>query len=218
MASLDVARAKLQKEGQAMFTKIMELADYARREINAMGGYIAFGPDRIGHPGIYNFDRTKLSIHTQGIGLSGKKVYDILRDEYGIQLEFGVVSNVLAIISVGDRALEVERLLAALQDIKERYASSQTNQPIQEFIQPHVKMSPKQAYSASSEMVEFSQSLGRISAEMIMAYPPGIPILSYGEVITQDILDYIVFGRRNDQFLMGSHDPELNTLKVVKED
>lgn len=217
MASLDVARAKLQEEGHAMFTKIMDLADYARREINAMGGYIAFGPDRIGQPGIFNFDRTKLSIHTQGIGLSGKKVYDILRDDYGIQLEFGDVSNVLAIISVGDRALEVERLLAALQDIKERFASPMTSQPIQEFIQPHVKMSPKQAYSAPSEMIDFNQSLGRISAEMIMAYPPGIPILSYGEVITQDILNYIVFGRRNDQFLMGSHDPQLNTLKVVKE-
>ncbi|MCD8519412.1 MAG: aminotransferase class I/II-fold pyridoxal phosphate-dependent enzyme [Erysipelotrichaceae bacterium] len=218
MASLDVARAKLQDEGHEMFTKIMELSNYARHEINAMGGYIAFGPDRIGQLGIFGFDHTKLSIHTQGIGLSGKKVYDILRDEYGIQLEFGDVSNVLAIISVGDRSLEIERLLAALQDIKERYAQEGHSQSIQEFIQPQVQLSPKQAYSRESEMVDFSQSYGRISAEMIMAYPPGIPILSYGEVITQAILDYISFGLSNDQFLMGSHDPTFTTLKVVKED
>jgi len=218
MASLDVARDRLQESGTQMFEKIMALADYARSEINAMGGYIAFGVDRIGTHGIYGYDRTKLSIHTQGIGLSGKKVYDILRDEYGIQLEFGDVSNVLAIISVGDRSLEVERLIAALQDIKHRYAQDKTTSSIQEFIQPLVRMSPKQAYSANHEMVDFNQSLGRISAEMIMAYPPGIPILSYGEQITQDVLDYIVFGRSNDQFLMGSHDSSLQTLKVVKED
>jgi arginine decarboxylase len=218
MASLDVARAKLQEEGEAMFTKIMALADYARNEINAMGGYIAFGVDRIGQHGIFGYDRTKLSIHTQGVGLSGKKVYDILRDEYGIQLEFGDVSNVLAIISVGDRALEVERLIAALQDVKHRYGQTQTTQNIQEFIQPHVLMSPKQAYSAHHEMIDFNASLGRISAEMIMAYPPGIPILSYGEEITSDVLEYIAFGRLNEQFLMGSHDSSLKTLKVVKED
>ena len=218
MVSLDVARAKLQDEGEVMFTKIMALADYARSEINAMGGYIAFGVDRIGQHGIFGYDRTKLSIHTQGVGLSGKKVYDILRDEYGIQLEFGDVSNVLAIISVGDRALEVERLIAALQDIKHRYGQSHTSQSIQEFIQPQVQMSPKQAYRAQHEMVDFKTSLGRVSAEMIMAYPPGIPILSYGELITSDVLDYIAFGRLNEQFLMGAYDSSLKTLKVVKED
>lgn len=218
MASLDVARAKLECEGKAMFTKVMQLANYARSEINAMGGYIAFGVDRIGQKGKYNFDATKLSIHTQGIGLSGKKVYDILRDEYAIQVEFGDVSNILAIVSVGDRALEIERLLAALQDIKARYATTQTQQPITEFIQPYVVMTPKAAYNAKHEMVAFAQARGRVSAEMIMAYPPGIPIVSYGEVITQAVLDYIVFGRHNDHFLMGSHDPTLTTLKVVKED
>ena len=83
-------------------------------EINAIGGYYAFGKELVNGNSIFDFDTTKLSVHTLDIGLAGIEVYDILRDEYDIQIEFGDIGNILAYLSIGDRAQEVERLVSAL--------------------------------------------------------------------------------------------------------
>ena len=70
---------------------------------------------------IYDFDPTKLSVNTLETGLAGIEVYDILRDEYDIQIEFGDAANILAYISVGDRERDIERLVSALSEIRRRY-------------------------------------------------------------------------------------------------
>ena len=90
------------------------MAEYAREEINAIGGYYAFGKELVNGNSVFDFDITKLSVHTLDIGLAGIEVYDILRDEYDIQIEFGDIGNILAYLSIGDRAQEVERLVSAL--------------------------------------------------------------------------------------------------------
>lgn len=104
--------------GQSLIDKTVEFATYARDEINKLGGYYAFGEELIDGDMVFDFDRTKLSIHTRDIGLAGIEVYDILRDDYGIQIEFGDIGNILAIISGGDRNLEIERLISALSEVK----------------------------------------------------------------------------------------------------
>lgn len=114
IASLDIARKNLALNGREIFRKTVQYAEYARSEINKLGGYYAFGSELCGSDSFFSFDPTKLSIHTRDIGLAGIEVYDILRDEYNIQIEFGDIGNVLAIISAGDRALEIERLISSL--------------------------------------------------------------------------------------------------------
>ena len=113
MVSLDLARQNLALHGREFYAKTVEFADYARKEINAIGGYYAFGEELCDGKAFYAFDRTKLSVHTRAMGLAGIEVYDLLRDEYDIQIEFGDIGNILAIITGGDRALEIERLLGA---------------------------------------------------------------------------------------------------------
>ena len=103
MSSLDLARRDLVLHGKEIFKKVTEIAEYARSEINKIGGYYAFSKELIDGDTVYDFDVTKLSIFTREIGLAGIEVYDILRDEYGIQIEFGDIGNILAIISVGDQ-------------------------------------------------------------------------------------------------------------------
>ena len=93
------------------------MAEYARREINEIGGYYAYGKELVNGTSVYDYDVTKLSVHTLGLGLAGIEVYDLLRDEYDIQIEFGDVSNILAYISIGDRLQDIERLVGALADI-----------------------------------------------------------------------------------------------------
>lgn len=75
---------------------------------------------------VYDFDTTKLSVYTKDIGLAGIEVYDILRDDYEIQIEFGDLGNILAIISAGDRGLEIERLISSLAEIKRLYSKDST--------------------------------------------------------------------------------------------
>ena len=112
LSSLDIARKNLFFKGRAMYQKTMDFADYAREEINALGGYYAFGPELVDGDTVFAFDRTKLSVHTRDIGLAGIEVYDHLRDDYGIQIEFGDIGNLLAIISNGDRMMDIERATA----------------------------------------------------------------------------------------------------------
>lgn len=89
MASLDISRRNLALRGETSFAKVAEMARYAREEINAIGGYYAYGAELINGRSIYDFDVTKLAVHTRDIGLAGIEVYDLLRDEYDIQIEFG---------------------------------------------------------------------------------------------------------------------------------
>ncbi|MCF0121292.1 MAG: aminotransferase class I/II-fold pyridoxal phosphate-dependent enzyme, partial [Oscillospiraceae bacterium] len=89
MSSLDISRRNLARRGSQVFAGVVDMAEYAREEINAIGGYYAFGKELINGDSIYDFDPTKLSVHTRDIGLAGIEVYDLLRDEYDIQIEFG---------------------------------------------------------------------------------------------------------------------------------
>ena len=101
LASLDISRRNLAMEGKATFKRVLEMAEYARAEINQIGDYDAYSLDLVDGDAVYDFDRTKLSINTLRLGLAGIEVYDLLRDEYDIQIEFGDLGNILAYISVG---------------------------------------------------------------------------------------------------------------------
>ena len=112
MSSLDISRRNLALRGRQVFHQVADMAEYAREEINAVGGYYAFGKELCNGNSVFDFDTTKLSVHTLDIGLAGIEVYDILRDEYDIQIEFGDIGNILAYLSIGDRPQEVERRAA----------------------------------------------------------------------------------------------------------
>lgn len=101
MSSLDIARKELAINGRDIFSKVMNITEYAREEINTIGGYYSFGQEIVDDKYVHDFDRTKLCIHTREVGLAGIEVYDILRDEYGIQIEFGDIGNILASYRVG---------------------------------------------------------------------------------------------------------------------
>ncbi|MGN1119884.1 MAG: aminotransferase class I/II-fold pyridoxal phosphate-dependent enzyme [Oscillospiraceae bacterium] len=216
MASLDLARQNLALNGKEFYAKTVEFADYARQEINAIGGYYAFGAELCNGRDFFAFDSTKLSIHTRAMGLAGIEVYDLLRDEYGIQIEFGDIGNILAIITGGDRSLEIERLLGALSEIKRIYAKSPVGLYDHEYIDPILEMTPQGAFYAEQETLPIEAAAGRICSEFVMCYPPGIPILAPGERITKDILDYIAFAKEKGCSLTGCRDMNVEYLQVVK--
>jgi len=215
MSSLDISRRNLAQRGKQVFKKVIEMAEYAREEINAIGGYYAFGRELINGNSIYDFDPTKLSVHTRDIGLAGIEVYDLLRDEYDIQIEFGDIGNILAYLSIGDRPQELERLVSALAEIRRRFQMDSNGLLSQEYIDPEVVLSPQEAFYAAKKSMPLKDSAGKVCSEFVMCYPPGIPILAPGERITQDILDYIEYAKIKGCSLTGPEDPEILNINVL---
>lgn len=216
LSSLDISRRNLALRGKESFTRVMEMAEYARKEINEIGGYYAYGKELINKTSVFDYDVTKLSIHTLGLGLAGIEVYDLLRDEYDIQIEFGDVSNILAYISIGDRIQDIERLVGALADIARIYKKDKTGMLSGEFINPMVVKSPQDAFYAKKESVPIKDTKGMISGEFVMCYPPGIPILAPGEMITEEIIEYIIYVKEKGCSMQGTEDPEMNNLMVLE--
>lgn len=215
LSSLDISRRNLALRGAESFAKVKEMAQYAREEINEIGGYYAYGTELINGTSVYDFDVTKLSIYTREIGLAGIEVYDLLRDEYDIQIEFGDLSNVLAYISIGDRIQDIERLVGALSDIKRLYSKDSSELMTTEYIAPKVCVSPQQAFYGTKKALPIRETVGMVCSEFVMCYPPGIPILAPGEMITQEIVDYIIYAKEKGCSMQGTEDPYMEKLNII---
>ena len=215
MSSLDISRRNLALRGKEVFRKVIEMAEYAREEVNAIGGYYAYGREMINGDSIFDFDPTKLSVHTRDIGLAGIEVYDILRDEYDIQIEFGDIGNILAYLSIGDRMQELERLVSALAEIRRRYKKNPDGLMTQEYIDPEVVCSPQKAFYSKKKSVPLKDSAGEVCSEFVMCYPPGIPILAPGERITEAILEYISYAKAKGCSMTGPEDPDINNINIL---
>ncbi len=218
MSSLDISRRTLALNGKNLFKKVMKFASYAREEIELIGDYIPYSKKLIDGAGIFDFDETKLSVNTVSIGLAGIEVYDILRDEYDIQIEFGDLGNILAYISVGDKNKNIERLISALAEIKRCYKKEVPDLFKSEYIIPKVELSPQQAFYANTEMLPLKNCLNEISCEFVMCYPPGIPILAPGERVTKEALDYIKAAKEKGCLITGPQSMEIEFLQVYRGD
>ena len=155
-------------------------------------------------------------MNTLEVGLAGIEVYDLLRDEYDIQIEFGDLGNILAYLSIGDRPRDIERLVSALAEIQRRFAKDPAGLMKQEYIDPEVAVSLQEAFYADKESLPIMETDGRICSEFVMCYPPGIPILAPGERITRDILNYIQYAKEKGCSMTGPEDPAIERLNVLK--
>lgn len=215
ISSLDMSRKNLALHGRETFDKIMKMAEYARDEINSIGDYYAYSKELINGNSVYDFDTTKLSVNTLDVGLAGIEVYDLLRDEYDIQIEFGDIANILAYISVGDRERDIERLVGALSEIRRKFKGDKAELFEDEYISPTVEMSPKQAFFAEAIALPLKDCIGKISTEFVMCYPPGIPILAPGEKVTEKIYEYIIYAKEKNCTILGTEDINTEYLKVI---
>lgn len=216
LSSLDISRRSLATDGKNIVKRVVETAQYARDEIAKIGGYYAFGEELVNGDDFYAFDSTKLSVHTRDIGLAGIEVYDYLRDYYDIQIEFGDIGNILAYISAGDRWKDIERLVSALSEIKRRFSRDKSGMLSLEYVDPQVVLTPQEAFYGETETLPINESAGRISCEFVMCYPPGIPIVAPGELITKEIIEYINYSKDRGCFMTGTEDMNIDYIKVIR--
>jgi len=215
LSSLDISRKRLALSGREIFAQTVEMAEYAREEINNIGGYYAYSRELINGDSVFDFDVSKLSVFTLPIGLAGIEVYDLLRDEYDIQIEFGDLGNILAYISVGDRKRDIERLISAMAEIRRRFGKTEANMLSHEYIAPIVSEAPRKAFYADKVSVPLDEAAGKVCTEFVMCYPPGIPILAPGELITPEIIEYIKYAKEKGCQMTGTEDLELEHLNVM---
>ena len=218
MVSLDIARKTLAIHGQALLSETLRLARFAREEINKIDGLYAFGKELVGSPGVFDFDETKLGINVADLGLTGFEVYNLLRDEYNIQVEMGDAFNILALISFGDSDNTVKALIEALRDISKRFNGTKSKVSFDRVAileNPELIVSPRHAFYSRKKAVKLEESEGEISGESIMVYPPGIPIVIPGERISIDMIDYIKMLKKQNSSLQGTEDPEVEYVKVL---
>jgi len=198
MASLDLARMQMATEGEKLLDKAIKLAEEARIKINKIPGILCFGKEMIKGPlfsQMGDFDVTKLTITAKNLGLSGYQVSQILNSRYHIQVEMADPFHVLVIISIGDRRDDLNRLVEALREIsKEHYGTAKPTAlegvGVPLFMNK-ATLTPREAFFADHHYVEVEKAIGCVSSEIVTVYPPGIPLLIPGEVITQEVLDYL---------------------------
>ncbi|MDU1411798.1 MAG: aminotransferase class I/II-fold pyridoxal phosphate-dependent enzyme [Clostridium sp.] len=219
MASLDTARRQIALHGKELLDKTIELSNYVRDEVNKIPGFYCFGDEIVGVPGAYAFDPTKITITCRDLGITGFELEMILANKYHIQMELSDLYNVLIVGSFGDTPEGMERLLRALKEISNDYYGKGT--PKSDFIDippiPEQIQIPNEAFNSVRTPIKIKDSVGMISGEFLMAYPPGIPVLCPGEKITQEIIDYVQTLKDTGLYIQGTEDPEVEYINVVKE-
>lgn len=218
LASLDSARQQLALDGRNLIGHALVLARSVRDAINEIPGLTVFGRDIVDGQTVSGFDETKITIDFSGLGLDGVTAEQALRRQ-GIEVELVAGNHVLALITLGDTVATAQALVDACRAVAEGRSLCQAA-PVAEapLPVPVVAMAPRQAWNCPVETVPFDKAGGRIAAENVTFYPPGIPVLTLGETITADCQDYIRRKMAGGYKPNGPADGTLATIRVLKEE
>lgn len=220
LASLDVARKQLATRGKELIDKTINLAQSIRKRINKIEHLRCIGEEILGSKATFDYDPTKLIISVKELGLTGYEVETWLRDKHNIEVEMSDLYNILCIITIGDTENEANLLVNALMELAfERESRQEKLEPIQVLLPdiPILALTPRDAFYSETEVIPFNESEGRIIAEFIMVYPPGIPIFIPGEIITKENLHYVRENLEAGLPVQGPEDDEINFIRVIKE-
>ncbi|MFD2670263.1 aminotransferase class I/II-fold pyridoxal phosphate-dependent enzyme [Marinicrinis sediminis] len=219
LGSLDTARKQLALQGRELAQRSLELSAYARQQMNEIDGLYCFGEEILGEEATYDFDPTKLTVHVRQLGITGYEVENQLRETYNIEVEMSDLYNILCIVTPGDTQETIDTLIQAMQEIASKHfilkEANQVRVKTPEI--PHLSLSPRDAFYADTEIIPLKAAAGRIIAEFIMVYPPGIPILLPGEVISQENIDYIIEHLEVGLPVQGPEDKNIEMVKVIVE-
>lgn len=215
MSSLDVARKQISTKGEELLEETLYLSRYAREEINKIPGLYAFGKELIGSPGCFDFDETKLGINVRNLGVSGFEMERILRNEYNIVIELGDLYNILLLITIGDTRKKINYLIDSLKDISKKRNINEQKLEVVTPPNPIVIVAPRDAFYSKKRFVKLEESIGEVSGETVMTYPPGIPVVCPGEKITKEVVEYINILKQQKCEIQGMADSKLEEIRIL---
>lgn len=223
LASLDIARFQMECEGKVLWHKAKKEAMYLRERINNLPNISCFGEKILDDNGNFFFDPTKITVNFKNLGIDGKTAYDILKDKFHIKAELYDAYNVLFFITYADSKENIDYIYNSLEKISKMiFTNKELKNPyirskIPKCKIPKLYLSPRQMKNKEKKRVMLSESLGKIAAESIAFYPPGIPFLYPGELIDEEILAFILENKNRRFSIRGVSDHSLNTILVVEE-
>jgi len=191
-----------------------------RSIINELDHIRCVGEEILGSKATFDYDPTKLIISVKELGLTGYEVEKWLREKHNIEVELSDLYNILCIITLGDTENEANLLVNALKELSDECENrSKKIEPVEVLLPeiPVLALTPRDAFYAETEVIPFAESEGRIIAEFVMVYPPGIPIFIPGEIITKENLHYIHENLEAGLPVQGPEDDEIKTIHVIKE-
>ncbi|WOD40565.1 aminotransferase class I/II-fold pyridoxal phosphate-dependent enzyme [Nodosilinea sp. E11] len=220
LASLDAARHQMATEGKALLSNTLDLAQQLRRELAAIPGLGVMDTAVTAFSSVSDLDLTRLTVDVSGLGLTGLEADDILHNELGVTAELPELRHLTFIVSLGNALEDVRHGIAGFQTLAEQSAGQSAGHlaavntgwqqlPIEQdvsFTLPVV--SPREAFFAAIETVGASAALGRISADTISAYPPGIPAIVAGELIGEAAIANLTVIKQQGGYVTGGDAPE----------
>jgi len=217
LASIDLARSFMMTQGESLLERALQLANEYKYKINTIKGLSVFTEEElINIPGTAEMDPLKLLISVKNLSINGYQVSEILRNEYGIQVEIENTHYIMAMISMFHTLRDWEQLYEAVKNISRKYQGVRNNE---EFVlippETQLILAPREAFIVDKQDVEFSSCKGKISGEMIIPYPPGIPCLLPGELIDENTYEYLEYLKENKIKINGPRDCNLNRINII---
>jgi arginine/lysine/ornithine decarboxylase len=220
--SLDAARRLAAVKGEERLSETIEALRLMRGQIGEISGLDVLDERMVGRAGVAAWDPLRLAIDVRGTGSTGYRLAGLTHEIGDVNFELFAENVVVAAFSLGAPAApDGERLVAVLRQAAEQLGG-ETAEAGRAFAPPppwgELVLTPREAFLGPQEVIRFERAAGRISAESLAAYPPGIPNVLPGERLTSETLQYIAEGVALGGFVRGATDRELHTLRVSRED
>jgi len=220
LASLDAARQQMAIHGKKLMSQTLELAKESRTQINQIPGLCTPLSQKEKSSGFIDLDKTRLTVNVNKLGFTGFEAEEILDKRFHVTPEFSSWQNLTFIISLGNTQTDIQQLIQALNHLAD-ITPLTTPYPVCKYKNDDtfanvISISPREAFFANSEILPFNTTSERICAEIICPYPPGVPVLMPGEIITKSALEYLQEIQNMGGLISGCADETLQTLKVVK--
>lgn len=232
LASLDAARHQVVTEGKVLLGQTVDLALGLRQQLAAIPGLRVIDPAHIAaQPSLQALDLTRITIDVSGLGMTGLEADEILHDTYGVTAELPELRHLTLIVSLGNTPADGQRCVEGFRQLVDQVsapASTKTALPQLSIAQSNAladsathsvwtmpQVSPREAFFAPKETVSAAVAIGRLSAETLSAYPPGIPTVVAGEVITAAAIAYLKTVKQQGGYVTGNSDPTLESLTVL---
>ncbi len=223
LASIDACRRQMVLHGRALLDRALTLAREARQRLGAIRGLTVLDGQELGAP---YWDPTQVLIDVHGLGLTGFEVEALLRERFHIVPEMSDLLSIKCLITIGDSPASIDRLVTAFEAIAAEHGPARARDKDSE-LGAHLRssgavlapgqqaMSPREAFFAPSRAVPLAEAAGEVSAELVIPYPPGIPVLAPGDVISPEKLEYLAYGAAQGMYISGAADHRLETIRVV---
>jgi arginine/lysine/ornithine decarboxylase len=217
LASLDAARMQAVKQGNKLFGALLAHCAEAREELNKLPNIFAMTREEM-HNDHHDMDATKLTVNVTRTGLTGYRIEDVLAEEFRIQVDCADMFNLIAITGIGTTENDLERFVSAMGEIARRQTGDEQNWKLElPPLTTEVVMLPRDAFfSHNVKRIPLSKAASHISAQTLVPYPPGLPVLTPGERITQDIVVYLQDLAAHTVRISGQESEALKTIKVIK--